>query len=196
MCRRLIERYKYLIPLGSSPVLKKLLHTLICAGGVALSLLIAFVGVRLLGLTPYAVLSGSMEPEYPVGSLIYVASVEPEEVSIGDAITFELGSGTLVTHQVYDVDQANRQFNTQGIANKTGDGEIVHDAQPVPYERLVGKPVLCIPLPWLSQQPAHGAGWSLHHRGGRPADARRGDRHRAHRALRGRSHSIGSHMRR
>lgn len=30
-----------------------------------------------------------MEPEYPVGSLIYVASVEPEEVSIGDAITFE-----------------------------------------------------------------------------------------------------------
>lgn len=87
-----------------------------------------------------------MEPEYPVGSLIYVASVEPEEVSIGDAITFELGSGTLVTHQVYEVDQANRQFNTQGIANKTGDGEIVHDAQPVPYERLVGKPVLCIPF--------------------------------------------------
>ncbi len=128
-------------------MVKKLLRALLCAGGgISLILLIAFAGVRLIGLTPYAVLSGSMEPEYPVGSLIYVASVEPEEVSIGDAITFELGSGTLVTHQVYEVDQANRQFNTQGIANKTGDGEIVHDAQPVPYERLVGKPVLCIPF--------------------------------------------------
>ena len=50
-------------------------HRKLCRGGgltslliaAAAVLLVAFAGVRLVGLTPYAVLSGSMEPEYPVG---------------------------------------------------------------------------------------------------------------------------------
>lgn len=46
------------------------LSTIVLVALVAL--VIAFAGVRLAGLTPYAVLSGSMEPEFPVGSLIYV----------------------------------------------------------------------------------------------------------------------------
>ena len=46
------------------------------------ALVIAFAGVRLIGLTPYAVLSGSMEPELPVGSLIYVRAVDPSEVVV------------------------------------------------------------------------------------------------------------------
>lgn len=44
---------------------------LACLVAIAAFLAIAFGG-PLLGLTPYAVLSGSMEPELPVGSLIYV----------------------------------------------------------------------------------------------------------------------------
>ena len=51
-------------------------------------LAILLVGVRVVGLTPYAVLSGSMEPTYHVGSLIYVRKVAPEDVQIGDPITF------------------------------------------------------------------------------------------------------------
>ena len=35
-------------------------------------LAILLVGVRVIGLTPYVVLSGSMEPTYHTGSLIYV----------------------------------------------------------------------------------------------------------------------------
>ena len=50
-------------------------HRKLCRGGgltslliaAAAVLLVAFAGVRRVGLTPYAVLSGSMEPEYPVG---------------------------------------------------------------------------------------------------------------------------------
>ena len=64
----------------------------------AAALVVAFAGVRLVGLTPYAVLSGSMEPELPVGSLVYVRAVDPSEVVVGDTITFKLESGTLVTH--------------------------------------------------------------------------------------------------
>ena len=87
-------------------------------------LLVAFAGVRLVGLTPYAVLSGSMEPEYPVGSLVYVKAVDPLDVEVGDAITFSLPSGTLVTHQVYQIDAESRAFRTQGIANIASDGSI------------------------------------------------------------------------
>ena len=84
---------------------------------LAALMLVAFVGVRLFGLTPYAVLSGSMEPEYPTGSLIYVRDVDPADVAVGDAITFELESGTLVTHEVYEIDSDARAFRTQGIAH-------------------------------------------------------------------------------
>lgn len=71
---------------------------------LAAFLAIAFAGVRLVGLTPYAVLTGSMEPELPVGSLVYIRDVDPSDVKPGDAITFELESGTLVTHEVFEVD--------------------------------------------------------------------------------------------
>ena len=112
----------------------------------ALALVVAFAGVRVVGLTPYAVLSGSMEPQYPVGSLIYVKDEDPESVQVGDAITFSLDSGTLVTHQVYDIDAENRLFYTQGIANVDESGAVIHDAAPVPFSQLAGAPVFCIPF--------------------------------------------------
>ena len=112
----------------------------------AVILLVAFAGVRLFGITPYAVLSGSMEPEYPTGSLIYVRDIDPADVAVGDAITFELESGTLVTHQVYEIDAEQRAFRTQGVANVDAAGDIVHDAFPVPFESLIGTPVFCIPF--------------------------------------------------
>ncbi|MDO4443230.1 MAG: signal peptidase I [Slackia sp.] len=112
----------------------------------ALALAVAFAGVRLVGLTPYAVLSGSMEPQYPVGSLIYVQDKTPEAVQVGDAITFSLDSGTLVTHQVYDIDAEGQLFYTQGIANVDESGAVIPDAAPVPFSRLAGVPVFCIPF--------------------------------------------------
>lgn len=108
-------------------------------------LVIAFAGVRLAGLTPFAVLSGSMEPKYPVGSLIYVKNAEPASVQVGDAITFRQPSGMLVTHEVYQIDVQEQLFYTQGIANKNGAGEIMHDAAPTSWATLVGVPIACIP---------------------------------------------------
>lgn len=124
----------------------------------AAALVIAFAGVRLVGLTPYAVLSGSMEPQYPVGSLIYVKDAAPADVQVGDAITFKQGSGTLVTHQVYEIDAGQQLFYTQGIANKNGAGEIMHDAAPTGWGTLVGVPIACIPYlgyvnAWVTQPP-------------------------------------------
>ena len=99
------------------------------------------VGARLLGLEAYAVLSGSMEPAYPTGSLIYVKAVDPETVRVGDPITFVLNEDLVVaTHRVVAIDEENRCFTTKGDANEAADGA------PVRFENLLGKPVFCIPI--------------------------------------------------
>ena len=111
-----------------------------------LILVIAFAGVRLVGLTPYAVLSGSMEPELPVGSLIYVRETDPSTIQAGDTLTFEKSNGVIATHEAYEVDTEAREIRTQGVANINPDGSVMHDAEPVPFESVIGVPVACIPF--------------------------------------------------
>lgn len=112
---------------------------------LVLLLVIAFAGVRLVGLTPYTVTSGSMASIFPVGSIIYVKNVPPEEVAVGDSITFFLGESTVATHQVWKIDTEEQQFRTQGVDNLDAEGNIQKDASPVPFHKLIGKPVFCIP---------------------------------------------------
>ena len=107
-------------------------------------MLIAFGGCRLFGITPYVVSSGSMEPEYPVGSLIYAKEVPAEQIKVGDDITFYTSDDhTIATHRVYEIE--DEQFRTQGINNKDSDGNILHDAKPVSVDNLIGTPILMIP---------------------------------------------------
>lgn len=81
---------------------------------------------------PFAVLSGSMEPDLPVGSMVFVRQVEPTDITVGDNATFYRSDGAVVTHQVYEIDPAAQTIGTQGIANKNADGTIMH----VPSRRL------------------------------------------------------------
>ncbi len=107
---------------------------------IAVVLAILLVGVRLVGLQPYTVMSGSMEPTYHTGSLIYVKEVEPEEVEVGQAITFVLNEELVVaTHRVIEIDEENQHFYTKGDANASPDGSPVH------FENLIGVPVFSIP---------------------------------------------------
>lgn len=99
------------------------------------------MGSRLVGLQVYNVISGSMEPSYSVGDLIYVKEVDPDSVKVGDPITFVLNEDLVVaTHRVVAIDSENRQFTTKGDANKT------EDAAPVHFNNLIGVPVFAIPL--------------------------------------------------
>lgn len=97
-------------------------------------LAIALVGVRVVGLTPYTVLSGSMEPTYHVGSLIYVKEVEPSEVEVGDPITFVVNEDLLVaTHRVVEIDvQTSRQ---QTIVDENGEAMVDAEGNPI-YEEV------------------------------------------------------------
>lgn len=102
------------------------------------------VGGKLFGIKTYTVLSGSMEPAYPVGSLIYVKSVDAKGLEADDVITFMVNDETVATHRVVDVvsDEGNPEvlrFRTKGDANETEDGALVH------YRNIIGTPVFIIP---------------------------------------------------
>ncbi len=99
------------------------------------------MGSRLIGLQVFHVVSPSMEPTYSVGDLLYVKTVDPDSVKVGDPITFVLNEDLVVaTHRVVAIDGENRQFTTKGDANET------EDAAPVHFNNLVGVPVFAIPL--------------------------------------------------
>lgn len=113
---------------------------------VALVVLVAISIVpRFFGYTPYAVLSGSMEPELPVGSMVFVHDVDPSALQEGDNVTFYRSDGAVVTHQIFEIDQEAKEIGTQGIANKKSDGSIAHDAQKTAFSQIIGVPILCIP---------------------------------------------------
>lgn len=105
-------------------------------------LAIALVGVRLFGLQVFTVLSGSMEPTYHTGALIYVKQVDPYTIQAGQPITFMLDESTVATHRVTEVvhDDADVSFRTKGDANATEDAGLVH------YKNVIGVPVFTIPF--------------------------------------------------
>ena len=113
---------------------------------VALVVILALllVGVRLFGMQVFTVLSGSMEPTYHVGSLIYVKETDPKTLQPGDVITFMLDENTVATHRIVDVipdeeDPSVIRFQTKGDANDAVDGSLVH------YKNVLGTPVFTIP---------------------------------------------------
>lgn len=116
--------------------------TVLVAAVVILAILL--VGVRLIGFQVFTVLSGSMEPTYHTGSLIYVKDTDPFEIEPGQVITFMLDEDTIATHRVVEVvpdaeDSAVLRFRTKGDANEAEDSGLVH------YKNVIGTPVFSIP---------------------------------------------------
>lgn len=109
--------------------------------GLVVLLAVALVGVRLFGLDIYVVLSGSMEPEYQTGSVIYVKETDPAELEVRDVITFRLNGDTIATHRIIEVTEVDGEtaFRTKGDANDLEDGTAV------PASQVIGTPVFTIP---------------------------------------------------
>lgn len=91
------------------------------------------LGPRLLGYQSMAVISGSMEPGIPVGSVVLVKKADPTTLKAGDVITYSISDATMVTHRVVEVDQENQLLTTKGDANNA------NDANPVQFANVVGK---------------------------------------------------------
>lgn len=104
-------------------------------------LAILLVGVRIVGIQPYIVTSGSMEPAYHVGSVVYVKPTDVNMLKVGDAITFNMGNEELVTHRIISIENKNGSlyFATKGDANEMA------DLNPVRAGQIQGKVIYTIP---------------------------------------------------
>ena len=128
----------------------------IVAAAVLLAMLL--VGARLVGLRTFTVLSGSMEPTYHTGSLIYVKNVDAAKLSEGTVITFMLDENTVATHRIVGVvpdedEPGVVRYRTKGDANDVEDGGLVH------YKNIIGTPVFSIPkLGYLANYIQHPPG--------------------------------------
>ena len=61
---------------------------------IVVGLVLVMYGPKLVGYEPLMVLSGSMEPTYHVGSLVYVGKTDPTDLKEGDIITFSINDQT------------------------------------------------------------------------------------------------------
>ena len=133
---------------------------------------VLLVGVRLGGVQPLYVMSGSMEPAFHVGSLIFVQKSDPADIKVGDPITYTINeAGDYSTHRVIDIEVY--ETGTRYVLDETGqpavddkgepvieeypleetcyyfqtkgDANNTPDGSPVYYKNVVGVPRLTIP---------------------------------------------------
>jgi signal peptidase I len=103
---------------------------LVCVAALAVGIAIP----RLTGATPYTILTGSMTPTYPPGTLVVDKPADPDSVGVGTVVTYQLESGkpAVVTHRVVAVTTTvtgEQRFITQGDANPAPDEEPVRPEQ-------------------------------------------------------------------
>jgi len=89
---------------------------------------------RVAGATPYTILTGSMRPDLPPGTLVVVKPVPADEITVGTVVTYQLTSGkaTVVTHRVVATSTTiagKKTFTTQGDANEVPDAKPVQPVQ-------------------------------------------------------------------
>lgn len=111
---------------------------------IILVILVAIAGTLLVpmlfGYQTYAVLSGSMENEIHVGSIVLVKKAQAADIQEGDVITFHLDEKNIVTHRVVEINEQEKTFTTKGDNNPSVDLETV------PFSKLIGKAEHNIPM--------------------------------------------------
>jgi signal peptidase len=100
-------------------------------GLLSLVLLLAVLVVALPMLTkstPYTVLTSSMNPSYPAGTLVIVKPTDTQQIRIGDVITYQITSNqpAVITHRVIQIVEPTKggdevKFITKGDANSLPD---------------------------------------------------------------------------
>ncbi len=112
------------------PALCSLAGTLILLSVIASCLPVTVP--RLMGYEIYNVVSGSMEPEIPIGSILYVEKIPPEEIREDDVIAF-WSNDSVIAHRVVKNKIVEGTFTTKGDANAE------EDMNDVEYGALIGR---------------------------------------------------------
>ena len=89
--------------------------------GILILFILAFFALFAMGMRPYVIVSGSMEPTIQTGSVCFVdETVTYEEVQENDIIAYEAANGSYVTHRAIDITESG--IETQGDNNDVSDG--------------------------------------------------------------------------
>lgn len=119
------------------PVLCNIIGTLLIV--LVFAVTIPLVVPSMMNYESFSVESGSMEPDYPVGSVVYVKACEAQEVRPNDVITF-VKEETVITHRVVENHVVEGEFITKGDANPQA------DIESVPYAALIGRVEYHLPI--------------------------------------------------
>ncbi len=133
---------------------KGVLHYIGVGLSFGLLALVALIAVLVIALpmltksTPYTVLTGSMTPNYPAGTLVIVKPTDVQQIHIGDVITYQLASNqpAVVTHRVIQIMEPTTPNGTVKFITK-GDANSLPDAAPVKPVQVRG--VLWYAVPYL-----------------------------------------------
>ena len=93
---------------------------------------------RFMGFEVYNVVSGSMSPKIPKGSLVFVKSADGGEIEAGEVIAFD-SNGSVTVHRVKENRILEGEFITKGDANEN------EDMTAVPYSALIGRVERSVP---------------------------------------------------
>jgi len=97
------------------------------------------------GYSMYYVVTGSMEPEISSGDIIIAEKARPENLEIGDIVTYQGISGQIngkiITHKIIDIREIDGEmrFITKGTANDIED-------QPVAADQIISKMTVKLPF--------------------------------------------------
>jgi signal peptidase len=93
--------------------------------------------------SPLIVISGSMEPEIGVGSLIVATSVKAKDLHVGDVASFKREDGVLVTHRITSNEKFEGSDELRTVRMK---GDANNDADQDPYIQSDAlKPLFVVP---------------------------------------------------
>ena len=148
ICRSVKQYFKPKVSVPDKAMNRALKITLKIISNTLLTLVILLAillaGVKIVGIDMLTVLSPSMEPDYPTGSLIYLVEVDPSELQVEDVITYRIAKDTTATHRIKEIvpdefDPSISRFRTKGDNNEDFDGKLVD------FDQVEGQVVFCIP---------------------------------------------------
>ncbi len=125
---------------------------------LVMGLVVAVLGLtvvlpKISGATAYTILTGSMRPGMPPGTVVVDRQIPVDQIKIGDVVTYQITSGqpAVVTHRVQSIGYAldgTRTFITRGDANDSADHLPVTAAQ-IRGVRWYSVPYVGLPSIWI-----------------------------------------------
>ena len=122
------------------PRIARILQTMMRVVCFVMLLLVCCIGIpRFFGVNEFNILTGSMYPDYPIGTLVFVQSKDPSSIRPGEVVSYVMNEDLdIVTHRCVGNNYNDKMLITQGDANNSEDA-------PILYENVVGIVVFSVP---------------------------------------------------